>query len=139
MCFSYGNISLKLLMKLCIYFGICLSLKWLYLKLTFLLFSNLGLITAQQTRNHISCFTAGGLHISCRHISNMHTVGEGPGETPSALRCLSLLINSFLKGIKHLLKTSKGALLLSPSDVYVRSFLYVYYTLIKDCYTKSSK
>ena len=104
----HGNISLKLLMKLCIYFGICLSLKWLYLKLTFLLFSNLGLIIAQQTRNHISCFTAGGLHISCRPISNMHTVGEGPGETPSALRCLSYLINSFLTDIKQLANTSGG-------------------------------
>ena len=26
----------------------------------------------------------------------MHIVGEGPGETPSALRCLSYLINNFL-------------------------------------------
>ena len=28
---------------------------------------------------------------------------------------------------------------LSPSDVYVRSFPYLYYTLIKLCYTKSSE
>ena len=69
----------------------------------------------------------------------MHIVGEGPGETPSALRGLSYLISSFLKDIKHLPKTSKGAFFLSPSDVYVRSFPYIYYILIKDCYTKSSK
>ena len=125
-------------MKLCIYFGICLSLKWLYLKLTFLLFSNLGLIIAQQTRNHISCFTAGGLHISCRPISNMHTVGEGPGETPSALRCLSYLINSFLTDIKQLANTSGGGalsvlFLMSMSEAFSVSFN----TLIKLCYTKA--
>ena len=34
----------------------------------------------------------------------MHIVGGGPGETPSALRCLSYLINSFLTDIKHLAK-----------------------------------
>ena len=33
-------------------------------------------------------------------ISKMHFVGEGPGETPSALRCLSYLINSFLTATK---------------------------------------
>ena len=32
----------------------------------------------------------------------MHIVGEGPGETPSALRCLSYLINSLLTDIKNL-------------------------------------
>ena len=34
------------------------------------------------------------------------------------------------------LKTSRGAPFLSPSDVYVRSFLYLLYTLIKPYYTK---
>ena len=33
--------------------------------------------------------------------------------------------------------TSKGVLFLPPSDVYVRSFLYILYTLIKLCYTKA--
>ena len=33
--------------------------------------------------------------------------------------------------------TSKGVLFLSPSDVYVRSFLYLLYTLIKLYYTKA--
>ena len=32
--------------------------------------------------------------------------------------------------------TSKGVLFLPPSDVYVRSFLYLLYTLIKLYYTK---
>ena len=33
-------------------------------------------------------------------------------------------------------KTSRGVLFLSPSDAYVRSFLYLLYTLIKLYYTK---
>ena len=33
--------------------------------------------------------------------------------------------------------TNKGALFLPPSDVYVRSFLYLLYTLIKLYYTKA--
>ena len=35
------------------------------------------------------------------------------------------------------LKTSRGALFLPPSDSYVRSFLYLLYTLIKLYYTKA--
>ena len=38
----------------------------------------------------------------------MHIVGEEPGETPSALRYLSYLINNFLTDIKQLAKTSGG-------------------------------
>ena len=38
----------------------------------------------------------------------MHIVEEGPGETPSAMRCLSYLINSFLTDIKLLLKLAAG-------------------------------
>ena len=54
----------------------------------------------------------------------MHIAGEGPGETPSALRCLSYLINSFLTDIKQLANTSKGwGYSPPPSDVYVRSFV----------------
>ena len=33
--------------------------------------------------------------------------------------------------------TSKGVLFLPPSDAYVRSFLYLHYTLIKFYYTKA--
>ena len=87
------------------------------------LFSSLGLIIAQQTSIHISCFMAEGWHTSCHPISKMHIVGEGPGENPSALRYLSYLIHSFLTDIKQLAKTSTGGALCPPSDVYVRSFL----------------
>ena len=80
----------------------------------FFLFSNLGLIIAQQTSIHINCFMAGGWHSSCHPISKMHTVGEGPDEIPSALRCLSYLVNSFLTDIKQLAKTSKWGHSLSP-------------------------
>ena len=48
----------------------------------------------------------------------------------------TLSFNSLLTVYNFLLKTSKGALFLPPSDVYVRSFLYLFYTLIKVYYTK---
>ena len=91
--------------------------------------------------NQYSCqlFYGQGWHTFCHPIPKMHIVGEEPGETPSALRYLSYLINSFLTDMKHLVNTSNRALFLSPSDVYVRSFPCLYYTLIKLCYTKSSK
>ena len=57
-------------------------------KTNFFLFSNLGLIMTQQTSIPVNCFMAGGWHTSWHPISKMHSVGEGPGETPSALRCL---------------------------------------------------
>ena len=41
-------------------------------------------------------FYGWGWHTSCHPISKMPIVGEGPGETPSALRCLPYLIKSFL-------------------------------------------
>ena len=102
-------------MKLCICFGICLSSKWFHLRLIFFLFSNLGLIIAQQTSIHINCFMDGEGHTSGSPISKMHIVGEGPGETPSALRCLSYLINSFLTDVKQLAETSRGR---SPSPFW---------------------
>jgi len=74
----------------------------------------------------------GMTHLSLFCLKKMHIVGERPGETPSALRCLSYLISS-------LLKTRKKAFFLPPSDVYVRSFLYISCTLIKFCYTKIGK
>ena len=43
-----------MLMKLCVCFGICLSSKWFHLTLTFFLFSNFGLIIAQQTSTHMA-------------------------------------------------------------------------------------
>ena len=84
--------------------SLCLSSKWFHLRLTFFLFSNLGQIMAQQTSIHINCLMAGGWYTSCHPMSKMHIVGEGPGETPSALRCLSYLINSFLTDMRHLAK-----------------------------------
>ena len=69
----------------------------------FFLFSSLGLIMAPQTSVHINCFRLGH-DTSCHSISKMHIVREGPGETPSALRCLIYLINSSPADKKHLAK-----------------------------------
>ena len=41
-------------------------------------------------------FYGWGITHLCHPISKMYILGEGPGETPSALRCLYYLINSFL-------------------------------------------
>ena len=60
-------------------------------KTNFFLFSNLGLIIAQQTNIHINCFMAGGWHTSCRPISKMHIVGEEPSERNSVSLEVSLL------------------------------------------------
>ena len=73
-------------------------------KANFFFFSNFGLIIAQQTSIHINCFMAGGWHTSCHPISKMHIGGEGPGEIPSAVTCLSDLINRFLTDVNHLAK-----------------------------------
>ena len=46
--------------------------------------------------------------------------------------------NNYLKKVfNSIANTSKGVLFLPPSDVYVRSFLYLFYTLIKLYYTKA--
>ena len=57
------------------------------------------LVVAQQTSVHIHCFMAGGCHTLCHPISKLHVVGEGPGETLSALRCISYLTNNFITDI----------------------------------------
>ena len=77
---------------------------------------------------HINCFVAEGWHPSCHPVSKMHNVGEGPGETPSALRCLFYLINSFPADIKQLAITSKSralsvSLLVSLSEASLSLFL----------------
>ena len=60
---------------------------------------------------------------------------EGPGAILSFKTFFSLTGCQWLYNIQ--LKTSRGVLFLSPSDAYVRSFLYLLYTLIKLYYTKA--
>ena len=114
--FSYGNVSLQ-------HVNETMYLLW---NLPFFKIvspkTNFWLIIVQQTSIHINYFMVGRWHTLCHSISKMHTVGEGPGETPSALRCLSYLIRSFLTDIKQLAITSKGGTLQPASDVCVRSF-----------------
>ena len=62
------------------------------------------------------------------------------GLQPARLLCLEWVAISFSSAnfsSSRLVATSKGALFLSPSDVYVRSFLGLFYTLIKLYYTKT--
>ena len=60
-CLELTNVFLvEMFFKLCICFRICLSSKWFHPRLTFFLFSNLGLVMAQQTSIPINCFMAGG-------------------------------------------------------------------------------
>ena len=66
--------------------------------------SNLGLVMVQQTGIHGNCFMTRGRHTTRCSISEVHVVGEGPGETPSALTSLSYLLDSFLTDIKQLAK-----------------------------------
>ena len=56
-------------------------------------------------------------------------MGEGPGAI--------LSFETFFSFINIQLKTNRGVLFLPPSDAYVRSFLYLLYTLIKLYYTKA--
>ena len=79
---------------------------------------------------------AGGWHTSCHPISKMHIVEEGPGETPSALRWLSSLNNSFLTEMKPLAKTSAGALSVPLLMSMSESFSVAFHTVIKLSYTK---
>ena len=125
-------------MKLCICFGICLSSKWFHLRLTFFPFPKPWADNSSTNQYSHQLFHGWGMtHTSCHPISKKHILGEGPGETPSALRFLSYLINSFLTDIKQLAKDYQGDALRPPSDVYVRSFLCSFFTLIKLCYTRA--
>ena len=65
----------------------------------------------------------------------MHLMGEGPDAILSFKTFLSFINSLLVTNIQ--LKTSRGALFLPPSDAYVRSFLYLLYTLIKLYYTKA--
>ena len=63
-------------------------------------------------------------------------MGEGPGAILNFKTFLSF-INRLLVIYNIQLKTKRGVLFLPPSDAYVRSFLYLLYTLIKLYYTKA--
>ena len=65
----------------------------------------------------------------------MHLMGDGPGAILSFETFLSLTGCLWLYNTQ--LKTSRGVLFLPPSDAYVRSFLYLLYTLTKLYYTKA--
>ena len=67
----------------------------------------------------------------------MHVVGEEPGTTLSVWGISVIRLAACYQVYNALLKTSKGALFLSPSEVYVRSFLYPIYILIKLYYKKA--
>ena len=123
-------------MKLCICFGICLSSKWFHLRLTFFPFLKpwADNSSANQYSYHL-LYGRGMIHLVPSYLKNAYC-GRGASETPSALRCLFYLINSFLTGITWL-KTSRGSLFLPPSDVCVRSFLCLFYTLINLYHTKA--
>ena len=84
-------------------------------KTNFFLFSNLGLIIAQQTGIHISWFMAGGrTHLGLSYLKNA-CCGRGAWWNSLSLEvCLSYLINTFLTDIKQLVKTSNGGTLSAP-------------------------
>ena len=65
--------------------------------LTFFSFLKPWADNSSTKRYSYQLFYGWGMTHLCHPISKMHIVGEGPGETPSALRCLSYLINSFLR------------------------------------------
>ena len=112
------HFSSAMLMKLCICFGICLSSKWLYLRLNFFFcFSFLKPWADNGSTNQYSCqlLYGWGWHTPCHSISEMHTVGE-TGETPSALSCFSFLIRSLLTNITWKL-LSHVQLLVTPWTV----------------------
>ena len=85
-----------MLVELFICFGICLSSNLFCLRLIFFLFSNLGLIITQQTHIHANCYMTQD-DTPCAILTQKCILWKtGPGKTPSALRCLSYLISSFL-------------------------------------------
>ena len=101
-------------MKLCICFGIHLSSK--VPSKTFFFFFPLKSRAGNGSTNQYSCqqFHGQRWHTSGHSISKTHVVEEEPGETRSALRYLSYLINSFLTNIKHFAKNKQGGILFTP-------------------------
>ena len=82
-------------------------------------------------------FMAGGWHTSCHPISKMHIVGEGPGEIPSAWKCLSSLIDSFLTDMKQLADTRRGAVSIPLLKSMSEASSVPFHTVIKLCYTRA--
>ena len=67
-CFSQAR-----LMKLCIRFAICLSSKWFHLRLTFFLFSNLGLIISSTDQYSYQLFYGWGMtHLVPSYLKNAY-------------------------------------------------------------------
>ena len=76
----------------------------------------------------------------CQCYLRTHAVDEGPGTTLWALRhFLSLITSSLLVGMQLPANDQQGALFLPPSGVYVRSFVYLFYTLIKLSHKSSER
>ena len=88
---------------------------------TIFLFSNLGLIMAQESSNHVNCFMTGDVR---PHAILSQNVGEGPGETPSALRCFFYLIISLLRDRK-LKSLSPVPLFANPWRVTYEASLFI--------------
>ena len=59
------------------------------------------------------------------------------GDCSHEIKRCSLLGRKVMTNLDSILKSRDGVLFLPPSDVYVRSFLYLLYTLIKLYYTKA--
>ena len=99
----------------------------LFLPKTNLFFSFLKpwMIMAQHTSFHVSCFMSGDdTHPAI--LSQKCTLGErGLVKPPQPGGVSFIWLEALQQTENALLKTSKGALFLSPSDVYVRSFPYL--------------
>ena len=78
----------------------------------------------------LNCFMA--WHDSpCAKVTSKYILWVRGLMPPWGLRHFLSLIKSLLIAYNILLKSSTGALFLLPSDVYIRSFLYLFYILIK--------
>ena len=87
---------------------------------------------------HVNCFMARG-ESPCAILSQNACCERWAWYNTLCLRHSFIWLAACYQVYNALLKTSKGALFLSPSEVYVRSFLYPIYTLIKLYYKNSSE
>ena len=72
-----------MLMKLCIWFGICLSSKWFHLRLTFFPLLKLWADNSSTDQYSYQLFYDWGMTQLMPSYFKMHVVGAGPGETLS--------------------------------------------------------